>query len=103
MLRRTSRRLVPDVVAGKQRRASGRLDYRGQQAQGGGLARAIRAQESENLSRPYLEGHFVNCPDRPALRVLEGLGEAAYLDHRILVILSRARRGCAGPELAHSL
>ena len=62
-------------------RPRGRLEQRSQHAQRGGLARAVRPEEADDLA---LADGKVHAPDRldRALAALEGPGEPSCLDNR---------------------
>src|SRR5262249_54575438 len=88
------------VGPGHPRRALAGLEQPAQHADGGGLARAVGAEDAEDLAGADVEGDVVDRPDRP-----ETLGQPADLDRR-LVAHRRASGGTAvlpspgGPALS---
>src|SRR6476659_2904206 len=73
----------------------GRLQDRRQHAQRRGFSRAVRAQQSVNLSGTATKAHAIDRADFSALLVVESFGQVAYFDHRAFCGRScRSRRAC---------
>ena len=73
--------LVVDVEAGDPGGAVGGLEDGGEQAQRGGLAGAVRAQEAVDLRGLAAEADVVDGADFPALLVAENLGQVLRFNH----------------------
>src|SRR3972149_1287631 len=74
-------RRVVDVEAGDPGGAVGGLEDGGEQAQRGGLAGAVRAQEAVDLRGLAAEADVVDGADFPALLVAENLGQVLRFNH----------------------
>jgi hypothetical protein len=76
--------LLDDVVPGHRRGALGRSQQRGEHPEGGGLARAVGAEEADHLALGDIEVDAVDGADlglRPTLSGLEGLHQTSCTNH----------------------
>ncbi len=75
-------RLSQHVVAGYGGDATGRLEHGAQHAEAGGLACAVRSQQSEDLAGPHVERHVFERDDAAAAEVRKEFGNVLDVNHQ---------------------